>query len=316
MATIDASEDILGKFSVYVREISDEGGETMRRVGGWEDRDCPLSSQQSNVITDAGWNWYFTSGATYRLYNFHNRCWVGTGTAEHTVESRNLTSPINYSVVRRNSLGSGDVTIGDVKYYRVRNEYLLNSPSIRGVPLSELAVGMQSNSMHAGQLIKDEFGEPTTVVLKENEEMIVRYDIFFRKPDTSYVEVGSGVYSFKGDEYPYTIEVSKRQTRTHEEGYIGGYEYTNRMYINKTFTETPTPSRVKTASTGKIDWNMNVSIGGGESYNISELGYVVSYNYSGRDTPDIRIVFSTPLPKAYDDTLTIQLKYGVKWRDA
>lgn len=309
MSILDVSKDMMGQFSVFVREIGDESNKTLRRVGGGLD-----SPPQSNIITDLGWKEFLLGGTDFRVFAFHERCWVGTGTTEHTAESVDLGNRISYNAARRNSSGSSTIEVDGINYYRCRNEYLLTSSSIRGVPISEIAVGRSAYNMYAGQLIKDETGNPTTIILKDNEEMILRYDILYRKySESEYTKFGEGIYRKFGEEYPYIIEGKKLFNPNDNTFNYRGYKYNNRLYINGGGSS-KTPSRVQTDSIGKTEWDVSITISGGESHNINTIDYQCAYGSASN--PDLRIRFLTPLPKEYDESLTIKFKYGVKWREA
>lgn len=309
--SIDLTKAMRGEFACYVREIGDT---VERRVGG-----DMTTDPQHNVITDIGWRDGYINPASVRYArDFHYYCWVGTGTVEHTVASVGLTTRLPYYSARRNSIGSGEVTIGGIRYFKVRNEYLLDSPAIRGVPISEIAVGYDTQNMCAGQLIKDEFGAPTTVTLKATEEMIVRYDIYFRLYDDVYEEIGTGVMMYNGVECPFKVLVNRSNKNiTSESSYIYGYVSSPAMYVNKSYNNNVPRSEitlVKTEYSGKISWNMKGSVGrGGVNLSIKQIDYVGTQvkNYMG----DVRIEFDTAVAKNYADSIVVNFNYEVKWRD-
>lgn len=309
--SINMTNSMHGEFACYVREI---GTTEERRVGGEY-----TANPQKNVITDSGWkDGYINPNGTIYGRDFHRQCWVGTGTVEHTAASTDLTSPIQYYVTRRNSIGSGMVEVNGLNYFKVRNEYLLSSASITGVPISELAVGYNSGVMYAGQLIKDEFGAPTTITLQPTEEMIVRYDIYFRMYDDVYEEVDTGVMVYNGIEHPFKVLVNRSHKNVpHPDDYIYGYAYYPRMYVNKAQPNGISGgdiTLVKTEYSGRISWNVKGVIGRGGVYiNVKQIDYAgtTPRNYMG----DVRIEFDEPVAKAYEDSITVNFNYEVKWRD-
>jgi len=111
---------------------------------------------------------------------------VGTGTTELTRSSTGLSNETETSSSNVESDRSTEVTNGDgTATSTITRTLEFNLGQVVGT-ISE--VGLKYTyytGFIAGQLIKDEFGDPTTITLLEDEQLIVTYTLEFTFPDAS-----------------------------------------------------------------------------------------------------------------------------------
>jgi|SRR5690554_539922 len=157
-----------GRFDV---DVLDSEGNFLRGVKG-----------NKNVVTYTGaYDIVFNQGLTQ-----NKRVFVGTGTTEivrsDTSLGQVLTSVVSsYSAINLRSTevdnldGTATITI------TTKQGFALGA--VVGT-ISEVGIGRATspNTFFAGQLIKDEFGNPTTLTILEDEQLVVTYVIEFTYP--------------------------------------------------------------------------------------------------------------------------------------
>jgi len=146
-------------------------------------------SDTDNVVTYAGAYNLFFGSSNYDLLS-RMKTQVGTGTTELTRASAGLTSLLTTTSAYTDSNRSGNEVSnadGTATLTSVRtNDFSLGQ--VVGT-ISEVGLISYSGGFIAGQLIKDEFGSPTTLTLLADEQLVVTYTLVLTYPD------GSGSFS-------------------------------------------------------------------------------------------------------------------------
>ena len=146
-------------------------------------------SNTENVVTYSGaYNLFFEDPSSNLTSSMKSQ--VGTGTTELTRASSGLTSLLattstSSSANRSNEVSNED---GTATHTATRT----NSFSLGAVVGTISEVGLITNASSlfiAGQLIKDEFGAPTTLTILADEQLVVTYTLVLTYPD------GSGSFS-------------------------------------------------------------------------------------------------------------------------
>lgn len=148
------------------------------------------SAKVGNIITNNGINnIYFPTTFNRLVTPFAMR--VGTGTNEILENSTGLGSPIFSAVgnaaVSSNIVDNLDGTSTLTSVRRASWPLGTTAGTISEVGIVAGTSSGQDNSLYAGQLIKDEFGDPTTVTILSDEQLVVEYTLEFTYPNTSTV---------------------------------------------------------------------------------------------------------------------------------
>ena len=147
-------------------------------------------SNTDNVVTYAGaYNLFFENG-DYDLFS-NMKSQVGTGTTELTRASSGLTNLLATTSSSTGASRSGN-EVSNEDGTATLTATRTNSFSLGGVvgTISEIGLATSSGTRFiAGQLIKDEFGSPTTLTILSDEQLIVTYTLVLTFPD------GSGSFS-------------------------------------------------------------------------------------------------------------------------
>jgi hypothetical protein len=136
-------------------------------------------AETNNAVTYDGAAKLFTAAGNNSFSdNFYVK--VGTGNTEITRSSLDLGSPLAAQTAsdRINRSDWGEVDNGDgTATYTLTAVRAFSTGAVTGT-ISEVGIYMQGgNTFFAGQLIKDEFGDPTTVTLLADEQLVVTYII-------------------------------------------------------------------------------------------------------------------------------------------
>lgn len=152
--------------------------------------------------SNSGTRFFYTS---YRLH-------MGVGTTELTATSTGLSSPVGtYSAtvspgLRTDIYASRAETVDNLDgtaTWRHFCTYNFAIGDFNGQALSEVGL-FSSTTLYAGQLIKDEFGNPTTVTVLNDEQLIIQYTVELIVPNARYV-LGTGSIDFGQGPVGYTI---------------------------------------------------------------------------------------------------------------
>lgn len=190
-----------GKFSFFV---TDKNGKEIEGKRG----------EFQQVVTDYFWK-TANSGAYQWVYwggssapEFAKYLKVGTGGVERTVSDVGLTAPVAATSIYyhdvANSLGEF-VTIESRNFFKKKIRFYFAYGAINAT-LSEIGLFKDNNniSMSMGQLIKDGFGNPTTVTVTNTEQLYVDYEYYMERLEGD-IDLGSGVLSLDGTDYNYSI---------------------------------------------------------------------------------------------------------------
>lgn len=174
---------------------------------GNEVKDKKLKSPTNNVITIAGADWSLFTGTSSNLFS-NLFCEIGAGVSEITRDSSGLGQPSSGRSSGVSSSRSGN------EVDNLDGTSTLTLTRVFSFGLGEKVgtfseVGLYSASSGgtfvAGQLIKDEFGAPTTVTILSDEQLVVTYTLEWTIPNTSSL-VGTGsVLDADNNSYSYEI---------------------------------------------------------------------------------------------------------------
>lgn len=167
-----------GRFALSVFKA--DGSEVVEKRSGFTD----------NVVTYSGaYDIFFNDSMFGNLYAS-----MGTGTTELTRSSPSLGNLSVTSSQYKGASRAGEVDNGDGTSTLTVTRGI-NFP-LGGTVGTYTEVGVCTNvsgaGFVAGQLIKDEFGDPTTITVLSDEQLKVTYTLELTFPNTSF-NVGSGV---------------------------------------------------------------------------------------------------------------------------
>ena len=142
-------------------------------------------SNTENVVTYSGaYNLFFED--EYRNLTSRMKSQVGTGTTELTRASSGLTSLLATTSTDSSDNRSNEVSNEDGTATHTATR--TNSFSLGAVVGTISEVGLITNASSlfiAGQLIKDEFGAPTTLTILADEQLVVSYTLVLTYPNGS-----------------------------------------------------------------------------------------------------------------------------------
>lgn len=247
-----------------------------------------------------------------------SRCYVGSGTVAPTVNDTQMGSLIAETGTTFNSV-TGCAT--SAPYYSfARYNYRFAAGAAMG-NLSEVGIG----NSYAGKytllsraLIKDSFGNPTTITLLPDEILEVTYELRHYIPDNDV----TGSITFTGNlagTYAYTMRAAK-VTQYVSSGYHNGWsaeDSFNRKFSNGAFasskaigglTEEPSGvSYLSSSVTGPDYVNGSYSTSIKYTWDITEgnvPGGIRSISFS-LGIGKYQIQFDPPIPKTNMDTLSL-----------
>ena len=136
-----------------------------------------------NVVTYAGAYSLFFGPVNANLSS-SMRSQVGTGTVELTRASTGLTTLLETTSNSSSSLRSGN-EVSNQDGTATMTSVRTNSFSLGEVvgTISEVGLSVGTSLFIAGQLIKDEFGNPTTVTILADEQLVITYTLVLTYPD-------------------------------------------------------------------------------------------------------------------------------------
>lgn len=164
-------------------------------------------TKSNNVVTyDGAFDMFFGTGMFAVMYAV-----IGTGTTEITRDAHELTSRFpatsgGGSVSRDgNEIDNGDGT----STLTLTRTMSFNMGDTVGT-FSEVGISRSSNGSNliAGQLIKDEFGNPTTITVLADEQLVVSYTLEITVPNGATAEaplVASGIVTTPEGDVGYEI---------------------------------------------------------------------------------------------------------------
>jgi len=148
-------------------------------------------SNTENVVTYTGaYSLFFGGGNADLLSPMYSQ--VGTGTTELTRASTGITNLLATTSTSSSVSRSGGNEVSNEDGTATLTAVRTNNFSLGAVvgTISEVGLITKSgNNFIAGQLIKDEFGSPTTLTLLADEQLVVTYTLVLTYPN------GSGSFS-------------------------------------------------------------------------------------------------------------------------
>lgn len=317
---IDLKASAIGHYTVKV--LDKEGNEV----------DKGLTAPTENVVTNLGTTYYRSAATSQRsaAAMFQNTFYIGLGegSIERTKASTDLDNP--FAIARPSvgaSAGSGftDNLNGTETYKRVcRAAFPLGAVvgTVSEVGVFSSATG---TDLIAGQLLKDGAGQPTTITVLADEQLIVEYTI-----EWTYTlgtqSGGSGSVTVNGVAYPYTVTFAG--IRCASGGYFSipttSFSTTNinNIRFRKTdggfYSIGKTPSRTKpTADSYEehiSEFTIAPSAFSGDIKKIMFMGHdsnSTSYDNPANNVgPFVVIEFDTYLTKTSSDALTLEATIG------
>lgn len=265
-----------------------------------------------NLITNSGLDLLVVTG-------FMSKCFVGTGSVAPTVDDVQMTT---FRAESSEIFSSVYGCATSAPYYAfLRNTYRFAAGSASG-NLSEVGIGKSvsgTRSLFSRELIKDSFGNPTTITLLSDEVLEVVYELRHYIPDTDV----TGSITFTGNlagTYAYTIRpmavTNSSAWNTQNRGYSTGEPSTAAAYASSIGSITSSPVGNPYNSDGVVisnyisgtysiqltyKWSLsNGNVPGG----IRSVGFIMGIG-------SYQIEFNPPIPKTNMDTL--KLTFGYSW---
>lgn len=202
------SVGISADFDITLRTVDVEGNILSERT---PIRNCP------NLITDLGMDAFgIQSFSTFSAY-----CHVGTGNTTPSFTDTQLVAKRKHT----NTYAVGDgarAWKGDSSYTKIYTRVYQFAVGTASGDLTEIGISHNTTTVNTRALLKDAFGDPTTVHVAADEILIVTYRLNFT-PSTADSTL---VATQKGTEYTLTLRPSNLNTMTLNEDGSWGYSMT------------------------------------------------------------------------------------------
>lgn len=263
---------------------------------------------------------------------FSTRSRVGTGTTELTANSPDLTSPVaTYSGLGNTSRAGSETDNGDGTSTLVLTREM-------AFPLGALVgtfseVGIYYGSVYiAGQLIKDEFGNPTTITVLADEQLVITYTLEWTVPNKSTLlatgtltDAASNTYNYELWGQPYFRDYLVGSTNTAVRNGAGASRWYSAdgthggALVSSTINSSSASGNTftRTVSTGTIPPNGNTfenacffSFGEGTGSSLNLEGGVTAPS-SGASAAPVVMKLLTPMTKTDQESfsLTVSVEY-------
>ncbi len=179
----------------------------------------------SNLILNSGLNLIATS------YPYIDHCFVGMGNTPPTVDDTNLVSFVQSTNYKTSQV---DGVASSAPYYSYRRTvFRFHAGTVTG-NLSEIGVGIiygNVRRLFCRALIKDSFGNPTTITLLPDEVLEVTYELRHYMPTvdtTGTITLAGNI----GGVYEYTLRPAKVTTHSifAQDGWSANVTYTYHEY--------------------------------------------------------------------------------------
>jgi len=292
------------------------------------------------------------NGAVYSLFPVGNNisyifnqlyCNVGTGVSEITRSSTSLGAEVGSRssgvyIIRDPSIETDN--LDGTSTITATREFAFPLGSKVGT-FSEVGVYSASSggTFIAGQLIKDELGNPTTVTVLSDEQLVVTYTIEWVVPNTSTL-IGTGTvtaedtteYSYEIWAQPYfwryaTVD-NQNVTRYASFFYVGEIAVlasngTTNIFDSGNFGNGWTMTH---DGSGTVTFTTELETFSPASFNTTDLAYLGFYSIdsSGEDLAStspvlsennaycaVYVKFTPPITKTFNDSLTIQVQITI-----
>jgi|SRR5690554_13490 len=159
----------------------------------------------SNVVTYEGAYKIFFGGGTFSDYH----AVIGTGVSEITRTSQGLGNQVHKSSQTATASRAGnEIDNGDGTSTLTLTRTISFPLSGTIGTFSEVGVVHFDNTFIAGQLIKDEFGDPTTITIQDEEQLNVTYTLELIVPNGEVIPapiIGTGTVSTPEGSSTYNI---------------------------------------------------------------------------------------------------------------
>jgi len=204
---------------------------------------------------------------------------VGTSVVERTRDSTSLGSEVSGRTGGESASRAGNEVdnLDGTSTVTLTRELFFTLGSKVGT-FSE--VGLYSSSAGgvfiAGQLIKDEFDNPTTVTVLVDEQLVITYTLEWTVPNNS-LEVGSGSVT-DADSNSYDYEIWAQPYFADYNGTSGTSRYFNTSSSNGISARTATGTTPRTPNLRQgTPWSVSLGTGGTVTANFSSETYGPSY---------------------------------------
>lgn len=255
-----------------------------------------------NVITYAGaYASLISSNGTSPLFSYLYAA-VGTGTVERSRDSIGLGAESGGRSSGASSSRSGNEVdnLDGTSTLTLTRTLAFSLGQLVGT-FSEVGLYNASTggTFIAGQLIKDELGNPTTITLLADEQLIVTYTLEWIVPNTS-VNVGTGsVTDANSNVYNYEVWAQP---------YFSDYTVGGTYYYSRYFSSNAADEQVFRDSLGTGNYGISIDTGTGWSGRVSHDGSgtvtatTQPYTYSPTEFNAVDIVFVGFYASAYTST--------------
>lgn len=188
---------IAGHYSLNV--YKEDGCEvTEKRVGPTDNIVTDFGIQELVFkVTGDGWSFVTADAAGV----------VGKGSTERSASSTQLSDPFKRTSDQYNSDVSYEDNGDDTMTAQVTWKCSFEIGDFDGDTLSEIGIAKytsDNDDLYAGQLIKDENGDETTITILDDEQLVVEYTIELTVP-MAQQSIDSGTVSVDGSDVGYTI---------------------------------------------------------------------------------------------------------------
>lgn len=290
-----------------------------------------------NVVTDNFYYQVYNNGGTYShtsssYTDFMRFCAVSNDNNEVLVSDINLAGQISSRECNATSNAPVIENIGGQNYYKLTKRYTWVMGAFNNVTIAKvgLVYNNSADSLIAGQLIRDGFGQPVTITILEDEQLDITYTLYV--PIYANIpSAASGTMILNAVEYTYTVDLNLANLVTGSNplyfntltrsSYSGNTFVINATAINPgTRTRTQYPNRVE--FTYVCNDNVGLSFNPITNVDYGRLAYktswydtidststfqnlyLVRYNFTSVNKP---IKLSTD---AFESTIKITLKWG------
>jgi len=240
-----------------------------------------------NVVPFTGaYYLFFRSLPTANLF-----CAVGTSTVERTRTSTSLGNQIYRSTFARSAPRAGELDNGDgTSTINFSRRYDLTLGAVVGT-ISEVGLVTNSSELIAGQLIKDEFGSPTTITILSDEQLVITYELELTFPNGEAAVspiVGSGSVTTPRGTTAYTLYAQPFYTNypLNGEPYLTTTRHSRNYYIAKGSNGTTTIEEMRAAineskslgSNGVVNVDYQAATASPSDFNSTDIKFILLGN--------------------------------------
>lgn len=168
MSDVEVNIGVKGRYRLLVKR----NGETVKDTG-WFD----------NLITNQGLDFLGT------VDNYVSSCQVGSSST-----TPQFTDVAMGARIAGSSSSSPEGRIETATRYAVHKKTFTFAAGAAAGNISEVGVGTSTsgNTLFSRALILDSFGNPTTIVVTAEDELVVIYELWFKQPESDFTSTVSG----------------------------------------------------------------------------------------------------------------------------